>query len=119
MLLLVSFSYAYVLALIIIVCCLISISLYLSIENNEHFAYYLTISTDGLLTIKNGDLSYQLQETSRLGFIGCWLVLQPSATLISPSKINTRFTPTQIFIFRDSLSEQDYSRLVSVIKQLS
>lgn len=118
LIILVSFSYAYVMALVLIISSLISISVYISFENKTPFTYYLTISTQGLLTIKNEGMTYQLLATSRLSFIGCWLVFRPSPPLNPSSKVASQPMPTQLFIFRDSLSEQDYSRLVSVLKQL-
>lgn len=115
---LISLSYAYLLALVILIACLFYISIYISRDNNEAFIHYLTITTDGLLTINNDKAGYQLLTTSRLGFIGCWLVLQKRSVLINPSEKTNQAASRQLFIFRDSLSEQDYARLVSVLKQI-
>jgi len=115
---LISFSYAYILALVILIASLLYISIYISLENNEDFTHYLSITTDGLLTINNEKMEYQLLATSRLGFIGCWLTLQKRSVLVNSSKKTPQVTLRELFIFRDSLSEQDYARLVNVLKQI-
>jgi len=116
---LISFSYAYLLALVILITSLLYISIYFSLDNNESFTHYLTITTDGLVTIDNNKAPYQLLATSRISFIGCWLSFQPSSGLINPLKKTPQVTSRQLFIFRDSLSGQDFARLVSVLKKIS
>jgi len=125
---LISFSYAYIPALVILVACIIGISIYLSLENKAQFTHYLTMSSDGNIFIGNESFNYQILATSRLSFIGCWLELQQSTNLINlnnqskqiPSKLlaPTHLPLTHRFIFKDSLSEQDYARIVSVLKQI-
>jgi len=86
------------------------------------------MSSDGNIFIGNESFNYQILATSRLSFIGCWLELQQSTNLINlnnqskqiPSKLLTQTHLPLIhrFIFKDSLSEQDYARIVSVLKQI-
>lgn len=61
---------------------------------------------------------YQLLEGSRFSFIGCWLLLQPT---MDNADFNTGHSHAKkrIFIFRDSVTEQDFSRLANVITQLN
>ena len=104
------------------------VSIYLSLENKAHFTHYLTLSPDGSISIGNisidnisinNESSYQILATSRLSFIGCWLRLQQNTHSINPNNHNKQIPFTHRFIFKDSLSEQDYARLVSVLKQIS
>jgi hypothetical protein len=107
----------------ILVSSLILISLYFSFDNKGAFSPYFTITSEGLVSINTdieheGKTSYQLLEKSRLGFIGCWLSLQQTSVLISPRNKINQTASRQLFIFRDSLSEQDYARLISVLRQI-
>ena len=62
---------------------------------------------------------YQIQASSRFSFLGCWLVLQ----LISNNQLHTNSKKNKakkvLFIFRDSLSAQDFSRITRVIAQMT
>ncbi|MBU2869620.1 hypothetical protein, partial [Colwellia sp. E2M01] len=58
---------------------------------------------------------YQLLAQSRFSFLGCWLIMQPKN---DPLQKSTQVLPKQLFIFRDSVSAQDFSRLAKIIKQL-
>lgn len=66
---------------------------------------------------------YQLLENSRFSFFGCWLFLQPttnnSCVKAGGNLVNNSDVKKQFFIYRDSLSDQDYSRLTNVIAQLN
>jgi len=115
---LITYSYAYIPALVILVSSLTFISVYLSLENNGFFTHYLTISPNGLVLLGHDSYDYQLLATSRLGFLGCWLDLQRVESLCNSTQKNRQVISTQLFIFKDSLSEQDYARLVRVLKQL-
>ena len=52
---------------------------------------------------------FQLSPLSRVSFLGCWLVY---SSLQSPDNLQAKF------IFKDSLSSADYSRLRRVIMAL-
>jgi len=68
--------------------------------------YQFELTPQGVCTF-NGAEYYQLQTNSRFSFLGCWLTLMPATaqnTLLKGKK-------KQLFIYRDSLSEQDFSRL--------
>jgi len=56
----------------------------------------------------NSQENWQLSPYSRLSFLGCWLVF-------THDHINK---PSAKFIFKDSLSSQDYSRLRRIIVAL-
>ncbi|NQY64865.1 MAG: hypothetical protein HRT38_14275 [Alteromonadaceae bacterium] len=59
----------------------------------------------------------QLQRTSRVGFYGCWLsfkAVDEQKTIIkSGAGVNK-----SLFIFKDSLSDRDFSRLCRVINHV-
>ena len=118
--LIISLTYAYLLALGIAVICLISISVYLSINSDEPIICRLTITHDGIINFNQDEVSYQLLPSSRFGFVGCCLYMLPSKTLASTIPTYTRNTsiPQQYFIYKDSLTSQDFSRVVKIIKQL-
>jgi hypothetical protein len=118
LILIIVFSYAYIVALVILVICLGIISFYLSLNNYSPFTHCLTITSEGHVSMHNEAMTYQLLATSRLSFLGCWLKLQKSSNLNKPTPITEQANYKQLFIFRDSLSGQDFSRLVSVLKQV-
>lgn len=72
----------------------------------------------------DGKNHYQLQASSRFSFLGCWLTLQP-LTAQPITTVNSMFNAkgsnnqSRVFIYRDSLSNQDFSRLSTVISQLN
>ena len=86
--------------------------------NKTHKDIYLTfsLSHDGIC-IFDDNVKYQMLENSRYSFFGCWLVLKPAITntalLIEQNKKNKR-----LFIYRDSLSDSDFSRLSNVISEI-
>jgi len=88
-------------------------------ENKGSFNHFLTISSDGFIKIKNDSLTYQVQATSRLSFVGCWLDIELATDNINPINKTKSKVLTELFIYKDSLSEQDYARLVSVINSLA
>lgn len=79
-------------------------------------AYQFDVTSQGLCTF-DGDSYYQLQTSSRFSFLGCWLNLTPIT--ITAQKTPQESKTKQIFIYRDSLSEQDFSRLAWLLKSLS
>ena len=64
---------------------------------------------------------FQIQASSRYSFLGCWLHLEPFPKLHSPDylsdTINEQKQKKSLFIFRDSLSAKDFSRLSQAIKK--
>jgi len=116
LLLLLYFSYAYHLALTIAVTTLAMISIVLAQQRGKQVKviYQFELSQQGLCTF-DGQRYYQLQANSRLSFLGCWL------TLTSVTENSTRLASKykQLFIYRDSLSQKDFSRLSLVLRKLS
>jgi len=78
----------------------------------------LTLTSTGGVEVNNDKINYQLSPESRLSFIGCWLVLIPNQNAVSQHSNPSKKYPKQFFIFKDSLHEQDFSRLARVINQL-
>ena len=77
------------------------------------------LSNQGICSFDE-NIHYQLQTNSRLSFLGCWLSLQPvlaDNVKVLDAKYNT--SNKQLFIYRDSLNQQDYARLSRVIRQLN
>jgi hypothetical protein len=65
---------------------------------------------------------FQLLSGSRYSFLGCWLYLTPLSSLYSSefltSWINKKPEKKRLFIYRDSLSADDFSKLSRVIRNL-
>ena len=118
LILLISFTFYYVIAQVIALAAIISLSLFLSKSNNNAIAHSFVLTYTGGLCFDKDPLSYHLLTTSRLGFIGCWLIMVPSELTLNQCGNTNNTSPKQLFIFRDSISGQDFSRLARVIKQL-
>jgi hypothetical protein len=115
----VSFTFHYGIALLIAVMSIISLSLFLSISHlNKPITSSLILTKAGEIEFNNDQISYQLLPESRLSFIGCWLVVGPNENTITQRSNPDKKYPKQFFIFKDSLHEQDFSRLARVINQL-
>lgn len=138
------FTYAYHLALAIAVIGLVILGLLLPNKSAQAVicsnvnvlniaVSSFELNSQGICSF-DGNNYYQLQASSRFSFLGCWLVLQqltaqpltaqPITTVNSmfnaKSSINkSNNTKTRVFIYRDSLSNQDFSRLSTVISQLN
>jgi hypothetical protein len=65
---------------------------------------------------------FQLLASSRYSFLGCWLHMAPLSNLSSSAllsyAINKKRKNKWFFIYRDSLSAQDFSRLSQAIRKL-
>jgi hypothetical protein len=65
---------------------------------------------------------FQLLASSRYSFFGCWLHMAPFSHLSSSAllsyAINKKPKNKWLFIYRDSLSTQDFSRLSQAIRKL-
>lgn len=66
--------------------------------------------------------SFQLLASSRYSFIGCWLQMASLSNQALPdtlpNAINKRRKKKRLFIYRDSLSAEDFSRLSQAIRKL-
>jgi len=119
LLLLVLFTYAYHLALTISVIGIILFGFLLSKPNNQHaIISTFELNNQGLCTFEDKN-HYQLQANSRFSFLGCWLILQPVLTVDVFFYPKNKARKKLFFIYRDSLSQQDFSRLSNVITQLN
>ncbi|MDO6506714.1 hypothetical protein Q4506_07590 [Colwellia sp. 4_MG-2023] len=112
------FTYAYHLALVVIVLTLFLFGFWLSSKSVQCVTdVNFELSKAGICSLKGND--YQLSKSSRFSFLGCWLILQPItkvSLMLDDDKVSKN---KALFIYRDSLSEQDFSRLVTVITQLN
>jgi len=116
LLLLLYFSYAYHLALIIATTALMIVSVIFALQHSKHakVIYQFELSQQGLCTF-DGKSYYQLQANSRLSFLGCWL----SLTSVSASSTLLASKHKRLFIYRDSLSQEGFSRLSLVLRNLN
>lgn len=120
-LLLLHFTYAYQLALGHAVITTLVLGVLYSAQNSRRavvldeksFAFQFEVTGQGLCVF-DGKNAYQLQAKSRLSFLGCWLCF------VAASPVNSNDVPKQkqLFIFRDSLSERDFSRLSAVLQNI-
>ena len=76
--------------------------------------YQFELNQQGLCTF-DGKTYYQLQASSRLSFLGCWLTLNSVTTSSTLSASKDK----QLFIYRDSLSRENFSHLSLVLRKLS
>ena len=97
---------------------IVALSLLLSNKNDKSIKGTLVLSSTGNVQFDFAAQSYQLLPNSRFSFIGFWLVMMPSNTRLIPSQEMKKSIPKKLFIFRDSVNAQDYSRIANVLKQL-
>jgi len=101
-------------------------------KSEKPIAFQLMLDENSICVLSKTDQSlvegafdikeqFQILASSRYSFLGCWLNLAPLPTLHSPDKrlspINEQSTKKSLFIFRDSLSAKDFSRLSQAIKK--
>jgi hypothetical protein len=83
------------------------------------FEKTLENSVDSNVDIKE---QYQLLSSSRYSFFGCWLHMAPLSNMYSPELLtkvlNKKHKKKWLFIYRDSLSTKDFSRVSQVIRKL-
>lgn len=116
------FTYAYQLALLhAVITVLLITALYsrqyskrTALFDDKSFVFQFDITNQGLCTFDGQD-DYQLQANSRLSFLGCWLFFVAASSDIS----NDAPKHKRLFIFRDSLTEQDFSRLSAVLERVN
>lgn len=137
-LLLISYiTYAYQFLLVIVVLTITFMSILIAKKSNEQLTTlqftldeYHVYSFEDLLenTIINNvsrKEHFQLLASSRYSFFGCWLHMAPLSNLSLATAaplsytINKKGQKKWLFIYRDSLSAQDFSRLSQIIRKLT
>jgi hypothetical protein len=113
------FTYAYHLALAIAVVVCILCSLYLANKKPSCIIVSKFELDSHGLCIFNGENHYQLQAGSRFSFLGCWLYLRPTTSSHTIYNTCEKSNTENLFIFRDSLSKQDFSRVSKAIYQVN
>jgi len=123
-LLLLFYTYAYHIALAIAAMTFVLLGFMLAKQSFQHVTVSrFELNSQGLCSF-DGINHYQLQANSRFSFLGCWLTLQP-LTAQPMTAVNAMFNASNnnqkilFFIYRDSLSSHDFSRLSNVISQLN
>ena len=122
LLLLTFFTYAYHLVLTLAVIGIVLLGFLLTKQSRSQDAITaFKLTSQGQCSFA-GNNHYQLHLNSRCSFLGCWLVLQPVVTVNSLSEqrqaAKTGSETKLLFIYRDSLSKQDFSRISQVITHL-
>lgn len=125
-LLLISYAtYAYHLVLAVAVLTLTVVSFLIATNKPVQLTkLQVTLDEDGIFSIVNNynkttgnslqvKEQFQLLVNSRYSFFGCWLYMSPL-----PITINKKTPIKYLFIYRDSLSAEDFSRLSQVIRKL-
>lgn len=75
---------------------------------------YFSINNMGLCVFDNNN-ELQLHPSSRVSFLGCWLVFCENERACESESLNKA---THLYIFKDSLSDTDFSRLARVLNML-
>ena len=123
-LLLAFYTYAYHLALALTVVTFVLLGFLLAVQNPQKvIVSRFELSSQGICAFDDNHY-YQLQSNSRFSFLGCWLILQPltaqpTTSVNSLFKANKNNSKRLFFIYRDSLNNQDFSRLTKVISELN
>ena len=76
--------------------------------------YHFLITNDGVITFPDRINTYQLSKQSRTSFFGLWLEFELSGNIEGRSSLKKQ----NLFLFHDSLTRQDYSHLISIIRGL-
>lgn len=134
-LLLISYlTYAYHFVLVIVVLTLTLLSVLIAKQGKEQLVtLQMILDEHGICSFKHmlgntvnstvdSKEQFQLLASSRYSFFGCWLHIVPLSSLSSsyllPNVISKRRKKAWLFIYRDSLSAEDFSRLSQVIRNV-
>lgn len=134
-LLLVSYlTYAYQLVLVTAVLTITALSILITKQRNGQLTtLQIILDEQGICSFKDilgGAVEstdemkeeFQLLSSSRYSFFGCWLHMTPLSNMYPPKSLlyatNERSEKKRLFIYRDSLSSKDFSRLSQVIRKL-
>lgn len=124
-LLMISFTHYYHFMLSIWVVLVFILGIWLASKKDQKIVLRFLLHKEGLcsfLDSTEGIEHYQLLKGSQYSFLGCWLLLQPTSQLSNSNIIKQYINSCpkkRVFIYRDSVSEQDFSRLSNVISQLN
>lgn len=119
------FTHYYHFMLSVLVLFVLMLGIFLSSKKDQKVVLHFLLQKEGLcsfLDSSEGIEHYQLLKGSQYSFLGCWLLLQPTSQFGELNPKNSFITPNptkRVFIYRDSVSELDFSRLSNVISQLN
>jgi hypothetical protein len=103
-------------------------------KNEQKAQFQFTVDENGVFLFEGGlentvkvsadkNEQFQLLGNSRYSFFGCWLYLVPLSNLSTfdslTHTINKKPKQKRLFLYRDSLSAEEFSRLSQVIRKLS
>jgi hypothetical protein len=109
----------------IITLSIVFIGLINSTKKGYSSLYSFILSKEGEVCFSNDSRSYQLLDSSRVSFLGCWLILASKSAeeinlnIDSSNSVNQRYKIKKMFVFRDSLSGTDFSRICQVLRNLA
>lgn len=119
------FTHYYHFMLSVLVLFVLMLGILLTSKKDQKVVLQFLLHKEGLcsfLDSSEGIEHYQLLKGSQYSFLGCWLLLQPTSQISELNSKNSYVTPNptkRVFIYRDSVSELDFSRLSNVISQLN
>jgi hypothetical protein len=90
-------------------------------KSKRKLLHSFMLTTAGDMSFLNEQCSYQLLASSRFSFLGCWLLMKPAMLVEHNSLSETKDISCAVrryFIYRDSLTGQDFARLIKVLSSL-
>ena len=76
------------------------------------------ITTTGEVSFCGDKTLYQLLPSSRLSFVGCWLVMKNIKAMDDKFKMDISTSNLKVFLFRRRVNNQDFSTLARILSQL-
>lgn len=102
-----------IIANVIIGFTLLTVTIYFLFNSIESPIKWLVLNSNGSIEYDQ-QKNLCLHHNSRVGWLGCWVILN---TDITHAQKHSSVTFAKFFIFNDSLSDIDHSRLSRAIKQ--
>jgi hypothetical protein len=109
-----------IIAITIVSIGIIVIGVKLSSHSKRKAESYFVVTNRGVIFFPETLESYQLSIKTRVSFFALWLELEPlsNESISKLSKQKLLASTKSLFLFRDSLTRQDFSNLLSVIREL-
>jgi hypothetical protein len=76
------------------------------------------ITNTGEVSFCDDTTLYQLLPSSRLSFVGCWLVMKNIKAMDDKFKMDISTSNLKVFLFRRRVNNQDFSTLARILSQL-
>jgi hypothetical protein len=109
-------------AIILILLTILVIVIGVRLSNYSHCKVKSTfvVTNDGVVFFPETRESYQLSVKTRVSFFALWLEFEPLREETINKAFNKKLlvSTKHLFLFRDSLTRQDFSNLLNVIREL-